>query len=73
MNRKLATVVCLSALLAATSMAPSVSAAATPTYPDELLTTPGTPEVIAKGQEADGYALAVSAYTWGYPLVRSDA
>jgi hypothetical protein len=53
-------------------MAPSGSMAATPTYPDELLTTPGTPEVVAKGLEADGYALALSAYTWGYPLVRME-
>jgi hypothetical protein len=36
------------------------------------LTTPASPEVIAKGLEADGYALGVSAYTWGYPLVRME-
>jgi hypothetical protein len=39
---------------------------------DALLTTPATPEVIAKGLEADGYQLAISAYTWGYPLVRME-
>ena len=53
-------------------MAPSVTFAATPSYPDELLTTPGTPEVVARGLEADGHALALSAYIWGYPLVRME-
>jgi hypothetical protein len=42
------------------------------TYEDKLLTTPATPEVLAKGLEADGYQLGVSAYTWGYPLVRME-
>lgn len=41
-------------------------------YPDALLTTPGTPEVIEKGLETDGYALGVLAYTWGYPVVRME-
>ncbi|MEJ8848560.1 DUF1254 domain-containing protein [Variovorax rhizosphaerae] len=40
--------------------------------PDALLSTPATPEVVAKGLETDGYQLAVSAYTWGYPLVRME-
>ena len=39
---------------------------------DALLTTPGSPEVIAKGLEADGYQLGLSAYNWGYPLVRME-
>jgi hypothetical protein len=39
---------------------------------DALLTTPATPEVIAKGLEADGYQLGLSAYSWGYPLVRME-
>ncbi|CAM3996312.1 DUF1254 domain-containing protein [Bordetella tumbae] len=39
-------------------------------FPDKLLSTPGTPDVVEKGMEVDGYQLAVSAYTWGYPLVR---
>ena len=39
---------------------------------DPLLTTPATPEVTAKGLEADGYQLGLSAYTWGYPLVRME-
>ena len=42
------------------------------TYEDRLLTTPATPEVLAKGLEADGYQLGVSVYTWGYPLVRME-
>ncbi|WP_258875503.1 DUF1254 domain-containing protein [Paraburkholderia sp. BL27I4N3] len=41
-------------------------------FPDTLLTTPGTPDVVAKGLETDGYQLAVSAYVWGYPLVRME-
>ncbi len=41
-------------------------------YPDALLTTPGTPEVVAKGLEADGYSLGILAYNWGYPLVRME-
>lgn len=40
--------------------------------PDALLNTPASPEVVAKGLETDGYQLAVSAYTWGYPLVRME-
>jgi hypothetical protein len=39
---------------------------------DAMLTTPGSPEVVAKGLEADGYQLGVSVYTWGYPLVRME-
>lgn len=39
---------------------------------DPLLTTPATPEVTARGLEADGYQLGLSAYTWGYPLVRME-
>jgi hypothetical protein len=39
---------------------------------DALLTTPASPEVIAKGLEADGYQLGISAYNWGYPLVRME-
>lgn len=41
-------------------------------FDDALLTTPGSPAVVAKGLEADGYQLGLSAYTWGYPLVRME-
>ena len=41
-------------------------------YPDKLLTTTGTPEVIQKGLETDGYSLGILAYIWGYPLVRME-
>ncbi len=41
-------------------------------FEDKLLTTPASPEVLAKGLEADGYQLGVSAYNWGYPLVRME-
>ncbi len=39
---------------------------------DALLTTPASPDVIATGLEADGYQLGISAYCWGYPLVRME-
>lgn len=41
-------------------------------YPDTLLTTPATPEIVSQGLEADGYTLGVMAYNWGYPLVRME-
>ncbi len=40
--------------------------------PDLLLTTPATPDAVEKGMHADGYSLAISAYNWGYPLVRME-
>ena len=58
--------------------APSQSSASpsdtTPTtgYKDTLLTTTVSPEVVTKGLEADGYQLGISAFTWGYPLVRME-
>ena len=39
---------------------------------DKLLQTPTSPEVMAKGTETDAYQLAISAYVWGYPLVRME-
>lgn len=39
---------------------------------DKLLQTPTSPEVMAKGAETDAYQLAISAYVWGYPLVRME-
>ncbi|BCP52794.1 hypothetical protein K32_14110 [Kaistia sp. 32K] len=47
-------------------------APAAETFEDKLVSTPTSPEVMAKGQEIDGYQLAVSAYAWGYPLVRME-
>ena len=41
-------------------------------FPDQLLSTPTTPDVVAKGLEADGYQLGIAAYSWGYPLVRME-
>jgi len=67
MYRKIALALIVTSLLLATA-----AQAASPRHPDALLTTPGTPEVIAKGLEADGYSLGVLAYTWGYPLVRME-
>jgi hypothetical protein len=50
----------------------STHALAADTTEDKLISTPGTPDVVARGLEADGYALGVLAYTWGYPLVRME-
>lgn len=41
-------------------------------YPDPLLTTPVTPEHVEKAKELDAYNLGMSAYLWGYPLVRME-
>lgn len=41
-------------------------------WPDALLTTPITPENAAKGYKIDAYAQGVSAWVWGYPLVRME-
>nr|WP_315591529.1 DUF1254 domain-containing protein [uncultured Cupriavidus sp.] len=41
-------------------------------WPDPLLETAGTPENVAKGAEYDAYQLGLSAYVWGYPLVRME-
>ena len=54
------------------SSANSPAATTTTGYKDTLLTTPASPEIVAKGLEADGYQLGISAYTWGYPLVRME-
>nr|WP_210210058.1 DUF1254 domain-containing protein [Rhizobium grahamii] len=50
----------------------SASVLAADTFEDKLLSTPTSPEVTARGFEADGYQLAISAYAWGYPLVRME-
>jgi len=71
MHRRLASALSIAALLAAT-LATTHASAAQPKDTDELLTTPGTPDIVAKGMEADGYSLAISAYSWGYPLVRME-
>lgn len=41
-------------------------------FPDPLLSLAATPENVAKGQEIDAYTLGVSAYAWGYALVRME-
>lgn len=41
-------------------------------YPDPLLTTPTSVENIAAGLEADAYQTGLSAYLWGYALVRME-
>ncbi|MGY0575591.1 DUF1254 domain-containing protein [Bradyrhizobium sp. RDM12] len=56
--------------VAAIFLAPSLKAEEA--FPDRLLTTPTTLDVVAKGLEADGYQLGISAYAWGYPLVRME-
>ncbi|XIA66281.1 hypothetical protein ACFIOY_09795 [Bradyrhizobium sp. TZ2] len=57
----------LPCFIAAIFLAPSLKAEEA--FPDKLLTTPTTPDIVAKGLEADGYQLGISAYAWGYPLV----
>jgi hypothetical protein len=42
------------------------------TYPDALLTMPTSQENIAAGLEVDAYQTGISAYIWGYPLVRME-
>src|SRR6201996_2188516 len=52
----------------------SVASALTATAAnDPLLSTPSTPDNIAKGMEVDAYQLTVSAYIYGYPLVRMES
>jgi hypothetical protein len=58
-------------LMASLSFLPAANVSAEE-FPDPMLTTPGSPAVIAKGLEADGYQLGLSAYNWGYPLVRME-
>ncbi|GGP26129.1 DUF1254 domain-containing protein [Silvimonas amylolytica] len=41
-------------------------------WPDPILKTAGTPENVAKGMEYDAYEQGLSAYIWGYPLVRME-
>jgi len=52
--------------------ASSALGASAQSFDDKLLGITATPEVIAKGLEADAYQLGVSVYTWGYPLVRME-
>lgn len=51
---------------------PNPTAGTGEAFDDALLTTPASPEVITAGLEADGYQLGISAYCWGYPLVRME-
>jgi hypothetical protein len=39
---------------------------------DELLTMATSPENVAAGLEVDAYQTGISAYVWGYPLVRME-
>lgn len=41
-------------------------------WPDPLITAIATPESIVKAREIESYTLGVSAYLWGYPLVRME-
>jgi len=65
---RLALLLASTALLAGAAMLP----AAAETWPDSLLTTPASPENVNKGLEVDAHQLAVSAWVWGYPLVRME-
>ncbi len=59
-------------LAVAAAAAVSANIALAQSFPDPLLTLPVTAESIAKAKELDAYALGVSAYLWGYPLVRME-
>lgn len=41
-------------------------------YQDPVLSLQGTPDVIKKGMDVDGYSSAVAAWNWGYPIVRME-
>ena len=60
------------ASIVAVAAALSMQAARAETYPDPLLTAVATPESIAKARETEAYTLGVSAYLWGYSLVRME-
>jgi hypothetical protein len=60
------------AIACAASLLVSHIRAATPHYPDALETTPTTTENINAGLELDAYQTGLSAYIWGYPLVRME-
>lgn len=61
---------CIATSILVASAASPVSAQQS--WPDTLLTTPGTPENVEKGLEVDAYQLGVSAWVWAYPLVRME-
>jgi hypothetical protein len=62
------TTLCLAAMGAVLAIAPAFAQP----WPDTLLTTAGSPENVTKGLEIDSYQLGVSAWVWGYPLVRME-
>ena len=64
MNRRIASI--------ATAILLSTNALSAEPYPDPLITAVATPESIAKAKELDAHALGMSAYLWGYPLVRME-
>ncbi|HEV7308861.1 DUF1254 domain-containing protein [Ensifer sp.] len=61
---------CVVTLLMGTAL--TQNARADGNFPDPLVSTPPTPEVIQKGLEIDGYTQTVNGYIWGYPLVRME-
>ncbi|CAM6858633.1 DUF1254 domain-containing protein [Klebsiella michiganensis] len=61
------------AMLLTGALSASTIAVANPGgYQDPILTMQGTPDVIKKGLDVDGYSSAVSAWNWGYPIVRME-
>ncbi|RZT39160.1 DUF1254 domain-containing protein [Cupriavidus agavae] len=62
----------LSVSLAAAAVIVVIPASQAADWPDPLLEAAGTPENVAKGNEYDAYQLGLSAYVWGYPLVRME-
>lgn len=59
-------------LLAAALCIPLAQETRADAWHDPLLTLPASPENVAQGLEIDAYQLGISAYVWGYPLVRME-
>ena len=71
MNKKVLVGAMLLAGLTGSSLSLAAQAAEA-TYQDPVLTLQGSPEVFKKGMEVDGYSSAVTAWSWGYPIVRME-
>ncbi|MFF0952905.1 DUF1254 domain-containing protein [Rhizobium leguminosarum] len=61
-----------SCLLVAVGLLAGSAFAADPLGADELLTIPTSKENVVAGLTADAYQTGLSAYIWGYPLVRME-
>lgn len=62
----------LALLLTEIILSAATMASAQSSGDDELLTLPSSTDNIAAGLEADAYQTGLSAYIWGYPLIRME-